>query len=160
MNFWRYYFSFNGRISRLQFWLKGVPLVVGIYFLVYLIRVIIPIDLYEGILFFIIYPIILLNSWSVFVLMIKRIHDRNKSFWYPLEKYADLPKPNTLDYIVYGFIVFFVLFIYMIVLWIWLFIIEVPFLKGTDGPNNYGPDPLNNEKIQRSESSTLPNHTQ
>ena len=51
-------------------------------------------------------------------------------------------------------------YIYLIVLWIRLFVIEVLFLKGTNGTNNYGPDPLKNEKIQPSESSTIPNHTQ
>jgi len=147
MSLWQFYFSIKGRISRSQFWFKGVPLFVGIYLFIYLINIIIPIELYEGILFIIIYPIILLNSWSVFVLMVKRIHDRNKSFWYPLEKYADLPKPNTIDYLFLGviFIVFIILFIYMILIWIWLFIIEVPFLKGTNGPNFFGPDPLNSE---------------
>lgn len=81
--------------------------------------------------------------------MVKRLHDRNKSIWYPLEKYVDLPKPSTLDYMFFGliFIVSIILFIYMIVLWLWLFIIEVPFLKGTNGPNYFGPSTLKYEKI-------------
>lgn len=151
MSLWQFYFTFKGRISRSQFWLKGAPVFVGIYVLIYLIRNIIPVNQNKDILYFFIYPIILINSWSVLALMVKRIHDRNRSFWFPLEKYADLPKPNTLDYLFWGliFIVSIILLFYMIVLWIWLFIIEAPLLKGTNGPNLYGPDPLNNENKQR-----------
>jgi uncharacterized membrane protein YhaH (DUF805 family) len=55
--------------------------------------------------------------WPSVAIAIKRWHDRGKSGWWML--------------------IFFV----PIVGWIWGGI-ELGFLKGTDGPNEYGPDPL------------------
>lgn len=62
--------------------------------------------------------LMLLFIWPSLALYAKRWHDRNKSGWWTL---------IGLVPIIGGF---------------WL-LIELGFLRGTEGPNNYGPDPLN-----------------
>ena len=59
----------------------------------------------------------LLMLWPLLAISIKRFHDRDKSGWWVL----------------IGLI--------PVIGWIWL-LIELGFLPGTDGPNQYGPDPL------------------
>ena len=58
--------------------------------------------------------------WPLVALSVKRFQDRDKSGWWVL----------------IGLI--------PIIGWIWL-LVELGFLRGTDGPNQYGPDPLQAE---------------
>jgi len=71
-------------------------------------------------------PILLVAVYVVFVLSIKRSHDRGRSGWFTL-----------------------LMFVPILNLWP---IIELTFLKGVDGPNQYGDDPLQGREI-RTESS-------
>jgi uncharacterized membrane protein YhaH (DUF805 family) len=67
--------------------------------------------------FLIIYlPLIAVTLYVAVALGIKRCHDRNRTGWFML-----------------------VNFIPLICLWP---LVELVFLKGTEGPNEYGPDPL------------------
>ena len=92
----------------------------------------------------------LANMWINFALSVKRLHDRDRTGWWLLVQ--------TLLLVLTVFLV--VLAIAMpeeqrsawwaiaapvgiaaFVISIWLFV-EIGFLKGTQGPNRYGPDPL------------------
>ncbi len=84
--------------------------------------------------------------WGSAALIVKRLHDRGKSsLWYPLfglapalcyrlgEVYSSNIS-NVLSPAQQGF------WLLGLILWIWA-IVELGFMKGTPGPNRYGPDP-------------------
>jgi uncharacterized membrane protein YhaH (DUF805 family) len=84
----------------------------------------------------------LLTLWPNIAVLVKRIHDRNKSGWLMLLYYV----PAILDYIISAAIgqqspaaVF--LSLIMLVVGIWFFI-EFGCMRGTIGANRYGPDPV------------------
>ena len=102
--------SFDGRIGRYDFWLKGILPIAVVLILISALDSVITggiIALLAQILS--IYPSVAVG--------IKRFHDRNKSGWWVL---------ITLIPFIGG-------------LW---YLIECGILKGTDGDNEYGPDPL------------------
>jgi uncharacterized membrane protein YhaH (DUF805 family) len=109
----------SGRISRSQYWLRWMlP-----YFVVYVICWVLDVGLgttaysryhdQPGILCGI---LSLLAIWPSVVTALKRIHDHGRSGWFYL-----------------------VLLIPVVQLWP---AIEIMFLRGTKGPNRFGPDPL------------------
>ena len=63
--------------------------------------------------------VVLLTLWPSICIYAKRWHDRNKSGWWSLIMFVP---------IIGG---------------IWL-LVELGFLRGTEGPNKYGPDPIAN----------------
>lgn len=102
--------TFDGRIPRSEFWLKGVLPIFVINLLLSAIDSIITGGLIATLASIVlIYPMV--------AIAIKRFHDRNKSGWWAL-----------------------ILIIPIIgILWV---LIEGGIFKGTEGPNNYGPDPV------------------
>jgi uncharacterized membrane protein YhaH (DUF805 family) len=84
--------------------------------------------------------------WGSAALIVKRLHDRDKSaLWYPLFGLAPAVCywlgvvyssniSNVLSPAQSGF------WLLGLLLWIWA-LIELGFMKGTPGPNHYGPDP-------------------
>jgi uncharacterized membrane protein YhaH (DUF805 family) len=105
-------FSFKGRMSRSDYWLKGcLPML--------------PIGILNNVLMYgvatdgaraIAMVIGLICLWPGFALALKRIHDRNHSGWFLL--------------------IFLIPFA-----GIWV-LVELWFLRGTVGPNRFGNDPL------------------
>jgi uncharacterized membrane protein YhaH (DUF805 family) len=134
MNLWALLFSFRGRPNRGPYWLAWIA--VGLVSLVWsvgsfviigksAIVVLSVLDFVPGI-------------WISLALMSKRLHDRDKSAWWLLLFYLVPPVLQVigqllgsarliLDPIAGG-------------IGIWA-IIELGFLRGTDGPNKFGPDP-------------------
>jgi len=110
------FFSFKGRMCRSDYWLKGfLPLLA--------------VSIFSNILFYsaatdvgrvtgIIIGIIL--WWPGLALLVKRLHDRNRSGWFA----ATMLIPFV-----------------GIIFAIWI-LIEVWFLRGTVGSNRFGDDPL------------------
>jgi len=94
--------------------------------------------------------IVILNMWINLAVSVKRLHDRDRTGWWIAALYAaiivavllgmaTLMQPegqreglNTVAVIAV---------IAVSYLMIWLFV-EIGFLKGTQGPNRFGPDPL------------------
>ena len=127
-NFNEFYFSAKARVNRQQWWLR---LVLPLYLI---FSVLVLVDMIAGTFFSVlvlvdigagtVYPKIGMGLWSgTFILIvlvpaimvhIKRFHDRDKSGWWLLIALIPLIGP------------------------IWL-LIELGFLKGTPGPNQYGP---------------------
>ena len=102
--------TFDGRISRSDFWLKGVLPLIVINLLISSIDSLITgglISMLVGIA--LIYPGVAVG--------IKRFHDRNKSGWWVL------------------------VVLIPFIGWIW-YLVEGGILKGTEGENKYGPDPV------------------
>ncbi len=112
-------FSFNGRINRSTWWTYTLSLCViqfivcGLYFMI--ARVSSSDLLSFGVVTFLLSIISLLFVWPGLALSVKRCHDRNKSGWF--------------------FLVSLVPF-----LGIW-YIVEIFFLKGSAGSNQYGEEP-------------------
>ncbi len=127
-NFNEFYFSAKARVNRQQWWLR---LVLPLYLI---FSVLVLVDMIAGTFFSTlvlvdigagtVYPKMGMGLWSgTFILIvlvpaimvhIKRFHDRDKSGWWLLIGLIPLIGP------------------------IWL-LIELGFLKGTPGPNQYGP---------------------
>jgi len=116
--------SFNGRIPRRTYWLYGLASGIAIGIVIAILGAIFgpKIDpqtgaMSGGSLFFLIaIPLYLLMLWIGFALGAKRWHDRGKSGWWML---------IVLIPFVGG---------------IWA-LVECGFLRGTVGPNQFGPDP-------------------
>ena len=131
MNLMKIFFSFRGRANRAAFWLVSVT-------------------------WFVVAPA-LYYAWtasggsavsvaiavltSCLAIGVTRLHDRNKSAWWLLLFYfcppivETLASLNALD----SAMVF--LNILSLAITLWAFV-ELGFVRGTFGPNRYGPDPL------------------
>ncbi len=131
-------FSFTGRINRAKYWLIGLCIIVAVTVAVMVLAMA---GLFGGPAFWVIlialYIPVIWASWAVGA---KRLHDRNKSGWWLLLFYIaptalqaignQLESPLSLVFNLPALAIF-----------IWM-IVELGFLRGTDGPNEYGPDPL------------------
>ena len=122
------FFSTKGRIPRSTYWyfslisgLIGIPVLILDIMLGTFSE-----DTGRG-LFFTIYSLILV--FPAYAVLIKRLHDRDRSGWFVLLS-----------------------FIPLVNIWIW---IEVAFLRGTYGDNQYGADPLLNKGKRKPEAYTI-----
>ena len=112
---WGYLFtSFEGRINRGKFWAGYVALWIATGIVVGLLSAFLGDSASFWILYFIAVAFLVVVGLAV---QVKRWHDRGKSGWWVLIALIPLIGP----------------------LWA---LIETGFLPGTNGPNEYGPDPL------------------
>jgi uncharacterized membrane protein YhaH (DUF805 family) len=118
-------FGFQGRANRAKFWLValGIFVIEVILFAAILggaamsgdpEQIASAIGPFAGIVIFV---FLVIATWISIAVAVKRYHDRNKSGWWVLIVFVP---------VIGG---------------IW-YLIECGFLRGTLGPNNYGPDPL------------------
>jgi len=111
-------FSFQGRISRKQFFLGILFMMVQSLVLLFLLSMTFDLETNTpstaGIILFI--AVLILNLWQSFALYVKRFHDRNKSAWWML--IGLVPVVGSL--------------------WI---LIECGFLAGDKGDNQFGKNP-------------------
>ena len=112
----QFYFSFRGRVNRSVYWLKGVLPTYGVFYLMVMMSAVLVEFLGENIAIVLFAPILVL-LWIGLAVGAKRSHDLDASAWRLLTAFIPC----------IGFL--------------WLFI-ELGFLKGTAGPNRFGPDPL------------------
>jgi len=111
----RLFFSFNGRASRRQFWLYGVAALLGLALLGHALLGIARVRTHTADL-----VVNLLLLWPALAVSVKRWHDRDKSgAWVLL---------NLLP----------------VIGWLWA-LLDNGFVRGTVGPNRYGPDPLSTD---------------
>jgi uncharacterized membrane protein YhaH (DUF805 family) len=78
--------------------------------------------------------------------MLKRAHDRNRPTWliaifFGLMAAATLVRPDDIDNMTEAPTLFMIVAIPWILLSLF-FLVDLGFLRGTQGPNRYGPDPL------------------
>jgi uncharacterized membrane protein YhaH (DUF805 family) len=129
-------FSFRGRINRAKYWVAAL-----IYlFLAILVGVIAGMTasfMIATLLAIIVYIPVMISAAAVGV---KRLHDRNKSGWWLLLLYL-LPTAFGWAGMVLGGAMNAVLSLVSFVISLWA-LVELGFLRGTVGPNQYGPDPL------------------
>jgi uncharacterized membrane protein YhaH (DUF805 family) len=131
-------FGFSGRINRAKYWLTFVIYFIALFVLYILFSLFFsfPTDLLGLLLVFSVpfIPIII----SSFAVGIKRLHDRNKSGWWLLVFYL---LPGAIGNIGPYTGLDFVFQLASLALSIWA-LVELGFLRGTPGRNQYGPDPL------------------
>ena len=140
MNLFNLLFGFRGRIGRAQFWLVVLIQVAFFFAVVGSLMVAFPASLdtvFDPTIVAYV-PLVV----SAVAIGIKRLHDRNKSGWWLLLFWL---VPNLLGSVpmsaagtVFGTLV---VALASFVIFIWGFV-EIGGLKGTTGPNDYGPDPL------------------
>jgi uncharacterized membrane protein YhaH (DUF805 family) len=123
--------NMNGRVGRQQWWLGIIVLVVAFWVIMFILSLLFGTEVTQEVTdggfnyssnlspvgTIIMIPALIAYIWGIICISGKRWHDRGKSAWWIL---------INLIPIVGG---------------IWA-LIENGFLKGTDGPNQYGPDPL------------------
>jgi uncharacterized membrane protein YhaH (DUF805 family) len=152
-------FGLSGRVNRKPYWL----FMLGV-FLVYIFvmgNVVAAFMAYgldgedagtAGKLTLIVMLTMLVMTWPGIAVLVKRMHDRNRSGWWIAIAYAlsiaaavlshfavDGDTGEVLDKALFA--VFLPVMIVSSILWLWL-IVEVGFLRGTRGTNSFGPDPI------------------
>ena len=149
-------FTYSGRINRAKYWL-AVVIYLGITVLLIAIGLImfgnsllaisdeetdeIAVGLLSrGIGFTLIVLVVYIPMViSGFMVGIKRLHDRDKSGWWLLVFYVLPGVLSTIgDNLAAGGLIF-ALASFAVSIWA---LIELGFLRGTAGPNRFGPDPL------------------
>ena len=166
MDYKRFLFSFKGRINRAKYWLATLIILCWMIFVLMVLAAVASIFGIGGPLAInvigisasiqlsddpaskaslfpqiVTIPMTFVFGWSYAAASIKRLHDRNKSGWWMVpfivatgvyDQFANR-LGGSYAAAVLGFAVF--------VLFIWG-LVEMYFLKGTNGPNRFGPDPL------------------
>jgi uncharacterized membrane protein YhaH (DUF805 family) len=122
----------EGRISRLQFW-RGILIVMA------LMTVTFAVIIWQV-------PILAMAAFiaapfAIVMLCVQRLHDRNKSGWWVLV-FVFLPHilNNLQDKATDGSPLSWLLAVTSLAVSMWG-IIEIGILRGTEGDNDYGPDP-------------------
>lgn len=130
MSFSYLFFSFNGRIPRSSYWLGSLGLSLAVLLIIAVAMV-----LNTELLLVLVLPVVFCGA----ALAVKRLHDRDRTGLWILVFYF---VPGILDRIarVTGDVdILFWLASFAIGVWA---LVELGFLRGTPGPNRYGPDPL------------------
>jgi uncharacterized membrane protein YhaH (DUF805 family) len=129
-------FSFEGRVNRAKYWLVALINIAVILVVAGLALVLLPIT----VAWIIIVVAVLTMAYIGVAVGVKRLHDRNKSGWWLLLYYL---VPGVLGGIAgdsyQGINLALNLVGHAISLW---GLIDLGFLRGTAGSNDYGPDPL------------------
>lgn len=149
-------FSFKGRINRGKYWL-----VVLVYMVAWLIFGALALTWLGGVnpdnlfslagaglgIWTIAAVLSVAGTWSLLATGVKRLHDRDKSGWWMLLFWLAPTVLGSADTAMMGGTGF-VLAIAAFAIVVWAFV-ELGCLRGTPGPNRYGPDPLEVHAPQR-----------
>ena len=136
---WKLLTDLDGRINRKPYWLCAVALnVIGLVLLMigYMIG---------GKALALIFG--LLPLYPLFVISVKRAHDRDRPTWLIVAFFAVMILVNVLELLGLGqtdggpTTFYFAIAILWFVFALYIFV-ELGFLRGTIGDNQYGPDPL------------------
>ena len=135
------FFSFKGRINRARFWIGTIPLVIGwiaamALFNWMFMRAELLVPVYG---FGIAAGVMLL--WGQLGVCNKRLHDRGKSGWWLLIFWALPAAVSQAGEASTDFTLRLAAAVAIGVIWLWA-VLELGCLRGTEGPNAYGPDPL------------------
>jgi uncharacterized membrane protein YhaH (DUF805 family) len=146
-------FSFGGRINRANYWLT--VLIYAVAWVICLIVVAILTFSKDalggatgGSIVLIGLMWIFFSLWSGLAVAIKRLHDRNKSGWWLLLFWLVPSLLGGVPMSAAGTVVGTLVTLVSFVIGIWG-IVEIGCLKGTTGPNDYGPDPPPPQQVVR-----------
>jgi uncharacterized membrane protein YhaH (DUF805 family) len=135
-------FSFQGRLNRKPYWMTAIVTMLIIIVLLLFALILIREHRFEfaGLTLVLLVILYIPLIWIGLAIGAKRLHDRDKSAWWLLVFYAApgflSTAGNRMEDV--GFII---LHIISFGISVWAFV-ELGCLRGTPGPNRYGPDPL------------------
>lgn len=135
-------FSFQGRLNRKPYWMTAIATMVIIIVLLLFALILIREHRFEfaGLTLTLLVILYIPLIWIGLAIGAKRLYDRDKSAWWLLIFYAApgilSTAGNRMEDV--GFII---LHIISFGISVWAFV-ELGCLRGTPGPNRYGPDPL------------------
>ena len=134
-------FSFQGRLNRKPYWLTNIAVGVGVIILVAIAIVMVGERRFaEAFLTMAILIILYLPLfWVSLALGAKRLHDRDKSAWWLVLFYVGPGVASSIGNEMENMGL--VLHLVGFAITVWAFV-ELGCLRGTVGPNQYGPDPL------------------
>ena len=155
-------FSFKGRINRKPWWLSSLGAGFAASLLTAILEavarsagetIVNPVThQFEptGIFGLAISLIALVNAWIAFALSVKRLHDRGRTGWWLLWQIliivvavilimVAITVPEEQGLLWYALASAAILAAFAISVWLF---VQIGFLKGTEGPNRFGPDPL------------------
>ncbi|XSG81627.1 MAG: DUF805 domain-containing protein [Methyloligella sp. ZOD6] len=146
------YLTLRGRIARQTFWLAMIPLLIAYWLATFVVQLMASSMAGNQIMGALASGMMMVVSAAFLIgfiaVCVKRLHDRNKSTWWMAGLYAVsllgvvVATSSGLAMTPVGFTS---LGTMLAALWLgillWL-IVELGILKGTEGPNAYGPDPL------------------
>jgi uncharacterized membrane protein YhaH (DUF805 family) len=132
LNVW---FGFSGRLNRAKYWL-----VVVVNLVVLIVLGVAGYVADTSLIWGILVLAVLVLAVSGLAIGVKRLHDREKSAWWLLLFYLG---PSVLSAVggLFGDAGAILFGLASLALSIWT-LVELGCLRGTDGPNRYGPDPL------------------
>lgn len=138
-----YFFSFTGRIPRKHYWIASLAVIAAIIVAAAIGFALMEYGLGTVTAFALPGVIIAIAVVSSFSIGLRRLHDRNKSWIWLIPFYI---LPAVLDPQWFGFsttsTLYWVMTVVSFGLSIWA-LLELGILKGTDGQNTYGDNPLN-----------------
>jgi uncharacterized membrane protein YhaH (DUF805 family) len=138
-------FSFSGRLNRKPYWLTTLCIVLVLLVVMILVFALGGAGLMSGdfsglgVLLIIIALAYIPLLWVGLAISAKRLHDRNKSAWWLLLFYLVPAILNAIGEQIGTAGIVLTLIGFGISIWA---LVEIGFLRGTVGPNQYGPDPL------------------
>jgi uncharacterized membrane protein YhaH (DUF805 family) len=135
-------FSFRGRLNRKSYWMTIIATMAIIVLVLLLALSMLREHRFEFAAFTVVILLILYIPlvWIGLAISAKRLHDRDKSAWWLLVFYL-LPGILSTAGNEMGDVGFILLHIISFAISVWAFV-ELGCLRGTPGPNRYGPDPL------------------
>ena len=134
-------FSFQGRLNRKPYWMTILAItVIIILLIVFALMMFGEQDFWAGGLLLAVLVIIYIPLiWISLAIGAKRLHDRDKSAWWLLLFYLVPAVLSTAGN--HAGDLGFVLHLASFAITVWAFV-ELGCLRGTVGPNRFGPDPL------------------
>jgi uncharacterized membrane protein YhaH (DUF805 family) len=138
-------FSFSGRLNRKPYWLTTLAIIAVVFVVLILLIAVAGTGFMTGdfsglgVLLIIIVLAYIPLLWVGLAISAKRLHDRNKSAWWLVLFYL---VPSILQGVAEQIgTAGLILTLAGLGISIWG-LVEIGFLRGTVGPNQYGPDPL------------------
>jgi uncharacterized membrane protein YhaH (DUF805 family) len=140
-------FGFKGRMNRARYW-QALLAASGamVVFMIILVAVLMALDPSDrtsilGLLPVLVLavPMMALMTWSWAATSIKRLHDRGKSGWWMLLFFGTPILISKMAFNSHGSLAAQILEFSLFALGVWSFI-ELYCLRGTSGPNRFGPD--------------------
>ncbi|BCJ92002.1 DUF805 domain-containing protein [Terrihabitans soli] len=134
-------FGLQGRITRAPWWIGNIGITIITILIAFFAMATSPYLL----------VVILIFVYAGFALSLKRAHDRDRPDWYVIVPYllsllssvarftmissAPEATPGTSELLLFAVDI-------VVSIWGLVLLIDLGFLRGTRGPNRYGPDPL------------------
>jgi uncharacterized membrane protein YhaH (DUF805 family) len=132
---WRsLFFSFSGRINRAKFWIAWLVLMIA-----FVIAFLLAATTMSTIMWSLAIVVFVAVTFCGLAVGAKRLHDRDRSAWWLALFYLGPGLLQAMGEAMGGIGVIFLVVSIGISIWA---LVALGFLRGTEGPNRFGPDPL------------------